>query len=78
LSPPESLHLDDILNTHRGQAGSLVTSMWYQKDELELKDPDAQESVLVGYDEANAEILMVQPLEALDDDLPLRMNLLAQ
>jgi hypothetical protein len=52
--------------------------MWYQKDELELKDPDAQESVLVGYDEANAEILMVQPLEALDDDLPLRMNLLTQ
>jgi hypothetical protein len=52
--------------------------MWYEKAELELKDPDGPEAVLVAYDRQQEELLMVQPLEALEDDLALRMSLLAQ
>ena len=52
--------------------------MWYEKAELEFKDPDGPEAVLVAYDRHQEELLMVQPLEALEDDLALRMSLLAQ
>jgi hypothetical protein len=56
----------------------LVTSLWYEKGELELKDPDGQEAVLVAYDKESEQLLMVKPLEAMEDDLSLRMSLLTQ
>lgn len=40
ISPPASLPLAKLLNRHRNQTGSLVTSLWYEKSEVELKDPD--------------------------------------
>jgi hypothetical protein len=36
----------------------------------------APEPVLVGYDKESQELLMIQPLEELEDDLDLRMSLL--
>lgn len=78
LTLPPYLSLSSITSRHRNQPGSLVTSLWYEKSELELKDPDGQEAVLVAYDKENEELLMVQPLEAMEDDLSLRMSLLAQ
>lgn len=36
----------------------------------------APESVLVGYDKKSQELLMIQPLEELEDDVELRMSLL--
>ena len=78
LTLPPSLLLSSLTSRHRNQPGSLVTSLWYEKSELELKDPDGQEAVLVAYDKDNEELLMVQPLEAMEDDLSLRMSLLAQ
>lgn len=36
----------------------------------------APESVLVGYDKKSQELLMMQPLEELEDDLELRISLL--
>lgn len=95
ISPPPSLPLVKLLNRHRNQTGSLVTSLWYEKSEVELRDADgeswtvcarginvdrwsftAPESVLVGYDKKSQELLMVQPLEELEDDLELRISLL--
>jgi translation initiation factor eIF-2B subunit gamma len=93
ISPPPSLPLVKLLNRHRNQTGSLVTSLWYEKSEVELRDADgesyccarggvltvllsAPESVLVGYDKKSQELLMVQPLEELEDDLELRVSLL--
>ncbi|KAI5451693.1 Translation initiation factor eIF-2B subunit gamma [Naganishia albida] len=76
ISPPPSLPLVKLLNRHRNQTGSLVTSLWYEKSEVELRDSDAPESVLVGYDKKSQELLMVQPLEELEDDLELRISLL--
>ncbi|KAJ9114244.1 hypothetical protein QFC22_005696 [Naganishia vaughanmartiniae] len=97
ITPPPSLPLTKLLNRHRNQSGSLVTSLWYEKTEVELKDPDgkhgervlaayvthmwwysnsAPESILVGYDKKSQELLMIQPLEELEDDVELRMSLL--
>ncbi|KAJ9092432.1 hypothetical protein QFC21_006814 [Naganishia friedmannii] len=76
ITPPASLPLTKLLNRHRNQSGSLVTSLWYEKTEVELKDPDAPESILVGYDKKSQELLMIQPLEELEDDVELRMSLL--
>lgn len=78
LTVPSNLALSSLTNRHRNQPGSLVTSLWYEKSELELKDPDGQEAVLVAYDKEGEQLLMVQPLEAMEDDLSLRMSLLAQ
>lgn len=36
----------------------------------------APESILVGYDKKSQELLMIQPLEELEDDVELRMSLL--
>jgi hypothetical protein len=42
ITPPPSLPLTKLLNRHRNQSGSLVTSLWYEKTEVELKDPDGE------------------------------------
>lgn len=84
LSPPPALSLSSLLDQHRNQMGSLVTSLWYEKGELELKDGDGPESVLVawnkseeeGDDKTKGELLGVTPLEELEDELELRMSLL--
>jgi translation initiation factor eIF-2B subunit gamma len=78
ITLPSTITLSALINRHRNQLGSLVTSLWYEKAELELKDPDGPQAVLVAYDKHQEELLMVQPLEALEDDLALRMSLLAQ
>lgn len=78
LTPPSTIALSSLLNRHRSQSGSLLTSLWYEKGESELKDPDGPESVLVAYDKATTELLMIQPLEELEDELSIRMTLLAQ
>ena len=78
ITLPSTITLSALINRHRNQLGSLATSMWYEKAELELRDPDGPEAVLVAYDRHQEELLMVQPLEALEDDLALRMSLLAQ
>ncbi len=41
-------------------------------------DAPAPESVLVGFDRVSEELLMIQPLEELEDDLELRMRLLSK
>lgn len=82
LSPPPALSLSSLLDQHRNQMGSLVTSLWYEKGELELKDGDGPESVLVAWNKADGsdgtrgELLGVTPLEELEDELELRMSLL--
>lgn len=40
ISPPPDLRLEQLLDIHRSTVGSLVTSLWYEKGELELKDQD--------------------------------------
>jgi translation initiation factor eIF-2B subunit gamma len=42
ITPPPSLPLTKLLNRHRNQTGSLVTSLWYEKSEVELKDADGE------------------------------------
>lgn len=42
ITPPPSLPLTKLMNRHRNQTGSLVTSLWYEKSEVELKDPDGE------------------------------------
>lgn len=78
ITPPSEVPLSDLLDKHRNQAESLLTSLWYEKGDLEIKDPENQEAALVGYDELENRLLMIQPLEAMEDDLSLRMSLLTQ
>lgn len=78
LSPPPALPLSSVLDRHRNQAGSLVTSLWYEKGDLEINDNDGAETLLVGYSKDAGELLMITPLEELEDDLDVRMSLLEQ
>ena len=58
----------------------MVSGNWDNAESAEADEEPpvwpAPEPVLVGYDKESEELLMIQPLEELEDDLDLRMSLL--
>ncbi|WWC87061.1 uncharacterized protein L201_001946 [Kwoniella dendrophila CBS 6074] len=74
LSPPTSLPLTSILDRHRSSPDAVLTSVFYEPTE---SVKDGEEKVLVALDKDSDELLLVQPLEGMEDDLELRMALIS-
>ncbi|WWC67781.1 uncharacterized protein I206_101693 [Kwoniella pini CBS 10737] len=75
LSPPTSLSLTSILDKHRSSPDSVLTSVFYEPTE---SVKDSEEKVLVALDKTTDELLLIQPLDNLqNDDLDLRMALIS-
>ncbi|KAK6903908.1 translation initiation factor eIF-2B subunit gamma [Kwoniella mangroviensis CBS 8886] len=74
LSPPSSLSLTSILDKHRSSPDTVLTSVFYEPTE---SVKDGEEKVLVALDKDTSELLLIQPLEGMEDDLELRMALIS-
>ncbi|WVW78639.1 hypothetical protein I302_100599 [Kwoniella bestiolae CBS 10118] len=74
LSPPTSLSLTSILDKHRSSPDAVLTSVFYEPTE---SVKDGEEKVLVALDKETSELLLIQPLEGMEDDLELRMALIS-
>ncbi|KAK8846815.1 hypothetical protein IAR55_005903 [Kwoniella newhampshirensis] len=74
LAPPTSLPLKSILDRHRSSPDAVLTSVFYEPAE---SVKDSEEKILVALDKSSDELLLVQPLEAMDEELSLRMSLIS-
>ncbi|OCF42328.1 translation initiation factor eIF-2B subunit gamma [Kwoniella heveanensis CBS 569] len=73
LSPPVSLPLTSILDRHRSSPDAVLTSVFYEPTE---SVKDGEEKILVAMDKETDELLLIQPLEGMEDDLELRSALI--
>ncbi|WVQ97901.1 hypothetical protein IAU59_005018 [Kwoniella sp. CBS 9459] len=73
LSPPASLSLTSILDRHRASPDAVLTSVFYEPTE---SVKDGEEKILVAMDKETDELLLIQPLEGMEDDLELRSALI--
>ncbi|OXH26893.1 translation initiation factor eIF-2B subunit gamma [Cryptococcus neoformans] len=73
ISPPSYLPLKTILDKHRSSPKAVMTSVFYEPIE---SVKDAEEKILVGLDKTSDELLLITPLEGMEEDLELRMSLL--
>jgi len=71
--PPSEMTLASILDRHRATPDAVLTSVLYEPVEA-VKD--GEEKLLVGLDKETEEVLLIQPLEGLEEDLELRMSLI--
>ncbi|WVR04509.1 hypothetical protein IAU60_001513 [Kwoniella sp. DSM 27419] len=74
LSPPTSLSLTSILDRHRSSPDAVLTSVFYEPTE---SVKDGEEKILVAVDKETDELLLIQPLEGMEDDLELRSALIS-
>ncbi|ORY27777.1 nucleotide-diphospho-sugar transferase [Naematelia encephala] len=71
---PRTLTLSSVLDKHRANPQAVLTSVFYEPVEA-VKD--GEEKLLVALDQEAEEVLGIQPLESLEEDLDIRMNLIA-
>lgn len=87
LAPPRSLNLTSILDKHRQSPQAVLTSVFYEPVESvkegEYSHSDcmrelmrAGEKLLVAMDKSSSELLLVQPVDANEDDVTLRTALI--
>ncbi|CAD6573277.1 MAG: hypothetical protein TREMPRED_000764 [Tremellales sp. Tagirdzhanova-0007] len=74
LVPPATLSLSSILDKHRSAPDAVLTSVLYEPVEAVR---DGEEKLLVALDSESDELLLIQPLEGLEETLDLRMSLIA-
>ncbi|WWD22125.1 hypothetical protein CI109_106614 [Kwoniella shandongensis] len=74
LAPPTSLPLKSILDRHRSSPDAVLTSVFYEPAE---SVKDSEEKILVALDKQSDELLLIQPLEGMDEELDLRMSLIS-
>lgn len=75
ISFPSTLTLASILDKHRATPDAVLTSVWYEAPESVR---ESEEKMIVAMDKSTEELLLVQPLEALENnDLELRMALIS-
>lgn len=74
ISFPSTLTLASILDKHRATPDAVMTSVLYEAPEAVRESED---KMLVGADKETDELLFIQPLETLEEDLELRMGLVA-
>lgn len=73
LSFPSTLTLASILDKHRARPDAVLTSVFYEPTE---SVKESEEKLLVATDKETDELLLIEPLETLEDDLSVRMSLL--
>ncbi|EIW65474.1 hypothetical protein TREMEDRAFT_72589 [Tremella mesenterica DSM 1558] len=73
ISTPANLPLSSILDKHRAAPDAVMTCVLYEPVDSVR---ESEEKVLVALDRESEELLLVLPLDCLEDDLDLRMSLL--
>ncbi|ORX34516.1 nucleotide-diphospho-sugar transferase [Kockovaella imperatae] len=73
IYPPRNLSLSSILDRHLASASSVLTAVLYEPAPA-VKD--SEEKILVAMDQAKGHLFMIQSLEALEEDVNLRMSLI--
>ncbi|WVQ84286.1 hypothetical protein IAT38_006438 [Cryptococcus sp. DSM 104549] len=73
ISPPSYLPLKNILDRHRSTPTAVLTSVFYEPLESVKEN---EEKLLVGLDKETNELLLIQPMEGLDEELEVRMALI--
>jgi translation initiation factor eIF-2B subunit gamma len=71
--PPSEMTLASILDKHRASPEAILTSVLYEPIEA-VKE--GEEKLLVGLSEETEEVLVIHPLEGMDEDMDLRMELI--
>lgn len=73
MSFPSNLTLASILDKHRARPDAVLTSVFYEPTE---SVKDSEEKLLVATDKETDELLLIEPLETLEEDFSVRMSLL--
>ncbi|ODN81587.1 hypothetical protein L202_02000 [Cryptococcus amylolentus CBS 6039] len=73
ISPPPYLPLKKVLDKHRSTPKAILTSVFYEPIESVKEN---EEKSLVGLDKTTDELLLIQPMQALDEDFRVRTALL--